>query len=93
MSEKPRGLIWPGDIVSVEPSEPTATFRKRPVEIQARRLKEEMVIETLEGTMTGKPGDWLIIGVKGEPYPCRDDIFRQTYEPVCERAKKAFADV
>ena len=25
-------------------------------------------------------GDWIIKGVAGEFYPCRDDIFRQTYE-------------
>lgn len=39
-------------------------------------------IETLEGTMRGDDGDWIIQGVKGELYPCRDDIFRATYEPV-----------
>ena len=39
-------------------------------------------IRTLEGTMTASPGDWIIRGVKGELYPIRDDIFRETYEPV-----------
>lgn len=29
-------------------------------------------------------GDWIIRGVQGELYPCRDDIFRQTYEAVEE---------
>jgi len=37
-------------------------------------------INTLEGTMTASPGDWIIKGVKGEFYPCRDDIFEATYE-------------
>lgn len=37
-------------------------------------------IETLEGEMIVRPGDWIIRGVAGEVYPCRDDIFRQTYE-------------
>lgn len=41
-------------------------------------------IETLEGVMTASPGDWVIRGVKGEFYPCRDDIFRMTYEPADE---------
>lgn len=27
-------------------------------------------------------GNWIIRGVKGEFYPCRDDIFRETYEVV-----------
>ena len=32
--------------------------------------------------MVGNPGDWLITGVAGEKYPCKDDIFRATYEEV-----------
>lgn len=39
-------------------------------------------IPTLEGTMTGQVGDWIIRGVKGELYPCKPDIFEATYEPV-----------
>ena len=38
-------------------------------------------IVTLEGTMRGEVGDWIIRGVKGEFYPCRADIFEATYEP------------
>lgn len=38
-------------------------------------------IETLEGTMRADVGDWVICGVKGELYPCKPDIFEQTYEP------------
>jgi urease gamma subunit len=38
-------------------------------------------IVTLEGTMhTGRQDDWIIRGVAGELYPCRDDIFQATYE-------------
>ena len=37
-------------------------------------------IQTLEGDMTASIGDWIIRGVAGEFYPCRDDIFRLTYE-------------
>lgn len=59
-------------------------FRKKPVTIEAVRLTERIEIQTLEGVMVGNPGDWLITGVKGEQYPCRDDIFRATYEPVDE---------
>lgn len=38
-------------------------------------------IDTLEGTMRGERGDWIIKGVAGEFYPCREDIFQETYEP------------
>lgn len=39
-------------------------------------------IHTLEGVMRAEPGDWIIRGVKDELYPCKDDIFRATYEEV-----------
>jgi hypothetical protein len=39
-------------------------------------------IKTLEGTMRAETGDWIIRGVKGEFYPCKPDIFAQTYEHV-----------
>ena len=37
-------------------------------------------IHTLEGEMTASPGDYIIKGVKGEVYPCKPDVFEQTYE-------------
>lgn len=37
-------------------------------------------IVTLEGTMRADLGDWIIQGVQGEFYPCKPDIFEQTYE-------------
>ena len=37
-------------------------------------------IETLEGVMIGNGGDYIIKGVMGEIYPCKPDIFEQTYE-------------
>lgn len=40
------------------------------------------LITTLERTMKMTRGDMLIIGVKGEAYPCKADIFAETYEPV-----------
>lgn len=40
----------------------------------------DMVIETLEGCMSVREGDWVIRGVKGELYPCKPDIFEKTYE-------------
>ena len=39
-------------------------------------------IETLEGNMYISEGDYIIIGVKGERYPCKPDIFEMTYELV-----------
>ncbi len=41
-------------------------------------------IFTLEGTMRANVGDYIIRGVQGEFYPCRADIFKATYELVCD---------
>ena len=38
-------------------------------------------IKTLEGEMRGDIDDWIICGVRGELYPCKPDIFAETYEP------------
>lgn len=38
-------------------------------------------VQTLEGDMRADAGDWIIRGVKGELYPCKPDIFAETYEP------------
>lgn len=42
-----------------------------------------VAIGTLEGTMTASVGDYIIQGISGEFYPCKPEIFEQTYEP-CE---------
>jgi hypothetical protein len=40
---------------------------------------EKYIIPTLEGVMEFTPQDMLIIGVQGEVYPCKLDIFELTY--------------
>lgn len=39
-------------------------------------------IQTLEGTMKGLGGDYIIKGIQGEIYPCKPGIFEATYEKV-----------
>lgn len=41
-------------------------------------------IDTLEGQMIAREGDWVIRGVKGEFYPCKPEIFDASYDPVEE---------
>ena len=43
---------------------------------------QPIMLETLEGVMQADIGDWIIKGVKGEFYPCKPDIFKETYDPV-----------
>ena len=41
-----------------------------------------LVIHTLEGDMIASLNDWIVVGVNGEMYPCKPDVFEATYEPV-----------
>jgi len=43
-------------------------------------IEPEVVVDTAEGKMAGRTGDWIIRGVKGEYYPCMPDVFAVTYE-------------
>lgn len=45
---------------------------------------DEFIIKTLEGNMKATKEDYLIKGVNGELYPCKIEIFKQTYEKVEE---------
>jgi len=56
--------------------------------IKAVQMDEDFEVETLEGTMKGKKGDWLAEGVEGERWPIDKAIFDKTYEKVA-RAKEA----
>lgn len=60
----------------------TFKFVKKPVVVEAYKTDIEVVIHTLEGDMVASPGDWIITGVHGEQYPCKPDIFKETYEAI-----------
>lgn len=70
-------------------------FRKKPVVITAEQWlgpqsspmegvfcqpDGRYYCETLEGPLYVSPGDWIITGIRGEKYPCKEDIFYATYE-------------
>ena len=42
----------------------------------------DLWIKTLEGNMKVSMGDYIIRGIQGEYYPCKPDIFKETYEKV-----------
>ena len=44
--------------------------------------KEALMVGTLEGTARLELGNWIIRGVIGELYPCKEDIFNLTYDPI-----------
>ena len=62
---------------------------KKSVVIDFEFATEDGEIKTLEGVMSYKKGDAIITGVKGEKYPCRRDIFDETYK-IIERYEDPF---
>lgn len=44
--------------------------------------ESKLKINTLEGNMIASIGDYIVKGIKGEFYPCKPDIFEQTYDKV-----------
>lgn len=43
-----------------------------------------MRIKTIEGDMIVQDGDYIIKGVQGEFYPCKQDIFEKTYDIISQ---------
>lgn len=41
-----------------------------------------LTIKTLEGDMWAAVGDYILRGVNGEFYPCKEEIFKKTYDEV-----------
>jgi hypothetical protein len=52
---------------------------KKPIAVQYQRIPFAFEVETLEGNHTASANDVLIVGVRGEPYPCEKSIFNETY--------------
>ena len=48
-------------------------------------VDEGIKIGTLEGDMIARWGDYIIKGIEREFYPCKPDIFKQSYEKVEKR--------
>lgn len=69
---------WDGNISTISRLAPFENATKSP---EVKMSRGSLDITTLEGVMTAEIGDWIIKGVSGEIYPCKDHIFKATYEP------------
>lgn len=45
-------------------------------------IYKRLWIPTLEGYVKASVGDYIIKGIRGEFYPCKGDIFFETYEKI-----------
>ena len=61
------GLVYPSPVLEPTENNPSGSY---------------LQIKTLEGVMTAIVGDWIIKGVKGEFYPCKNIIFLMSYDVV-----------
>lgn len=67
-----------------------AVIRHVSTEAEISKLREgevvlfggDLNICTLEGVMKASPNDMIIRGVQGEIYPCKPEIFAETYEAI-----------
>lgn len=57
-------------------------YVKKPIPIQAIQIAEPFTVDTLEGRHTGNAGDYLVVGIRGERYPVKRDIFEESYEAI-----------
>lgn len=78
---------WTGDRDQTEEPdwivEAIKAFRVRFAGVGGHNLRME--IDMHEGGQNiAEPGDWIIRGVRGEIYPCKPDIFEETYQPASE---------
>lgn len=82
------GRHWQKTLVGVMPCHIGALAKKyrKTTLTDAVKMLGSFSVETLEGTMEGKAGDYLMIGVNGEMYPCDADVFAKTYELAKEAA-------
>lgn len=78
-----QAVQWDGSTESGERIATTPGFES--VQIHAEKddsRPPRLVCPTLEGVLLASPGDWIIRGVRGEVYPCKPNIFADTYEAV-----------
>ena len=64
-----------------DPAKTGKEYRKTAT-IRAIQMDRDFSVVTLEGVHSGRKGDWLAKGVKGELWPIKDEVFRATYEEV-----------
>lgn len=53
---------------------------KKPVPVEAKQMDKPFRVESLEGTVEGRVGDYLMRGIDGELYVCAKEIFEKSYD-------------
>ncbi|MBW5416123.1 MULTISPECIES: hypothetical protein [unclassified Pseudomonas] len=65
--------------------------QKAKIHIVMNRERTEVVELTIEGQWTAKPGDYIVLS-RGMLFPCKADLFEQSFELVDGQPQEALAD-
>lgn len=57
-------------------------YKRLPEDRRAMAIPFSFTINSMEGLLTGKPGDFIIEGHDGEFYICDGKIFKKTYKKI-----------
>jgi hypothetical protein len=57
------------------------SFLRKPLLILAEQKPFDFQVETASGTMRGSAGDFLLTGISGEKYLCKESVFPLLYVP------------
>lgn len=74
----------PEAVLEELPTEAFTAVRKRPVEMEARRVAETTAIPTPDGVLVAYQGDVVIRDAAGERWPCDPELFAEVYELIEE---------
>lgn len=66
-----------GDLI---PEDDFKKCMKKPISVRATKMRDDFFVKTPEGVMEGDAGDYLMIGIDGERYPCKKEIFEKSYD-------------
>lgn len=59
-----------------------SNFMEKDVIVSYSGISPVLYIHTLEGVMSASVGDFIIRGIKGEYYPCKPNIFEDSYDKI-----------
>ena len=73
---------WPEWLHRAWNCDPGSPGAVKPEDFPESDGTDRLTITTLVGELTLQWDDWIICGIRGELYPCKPDIFQETYEEV-----------
>jgi len=78
--ENGAGADKPLNANQIMPDGEWVVAKKKPINIKAKKIYKKFYVNTLQGPINGRPGDYLVIGSFGERYIVSDEIFKSTYD-------------